>query len=159
MTIVHSVIPYGLFYRLKPVRILFLRNIYLANTIENNTNVILIDPHNFTTSCQNPYRKQTRYNMDPAVFRASLVRVGFQSSFSILHVSPDGQGILFADLDPMTHSLCSALRRPGGMNDPLEQRRLRRSGILEFQCQTLAEELENHGIPRSCCLNVVSIVR
>jgi hypothetical protein len=61
--------------------------------------------------------------MDPAAFRASLVHIGFSIPASAYIVLPDGQGILFTDLvdlaDVDITTLCSALRRPGGMiNDP-----------------------------------------
>jgi hypothetical protein len=61
--------------------------------------------------------------MDPAAFRTSLVRIGFSVPASAYIVSPDGQGIIFADLvdlaDADITTLCSALRRPGGMiNNP-----------------------------------------
>jgi hypothetical protein len=57
--------------------------------------------------------------MDPAAFRASLVRIGFSIPASAYIVSPQGQGILFDDLVDLANedisTLCSALRRPGGM--------------------------------------------
>jgi hypothetical protein len=78
--------------------------------------------------------------MDPAAFRASLVRIGFSIPASAYIVAPDGQGILFTDLvdlaDADITTLCSALRRPGGMiNDP--------NGAA------LAPQIRNPGIPVS----------
>ena len=57
--------------------------------------------------------------MDPAAFRASLVRIGFSVPASVYIVSPVGLGILFEDLVDLAKediiTLCSVLRRLGGM--------------------------------------------
>jgi hypothetical protein len=62
--------------------------------------------------------------MDPAAFRASLVRIGFSIPAAAYIVAPTGQGILFTDLVDLTNedvfTLCSALHCParGMINDP-----------------------------------------
>ena len=57
--------------------------------------------------------------MDPAAFRISLARIGFSIPEAAYIVAPAGQGILFEDLVDLANeditTLCSVLRRPGGM--------------------------------------------
>jgi hypothetical protein len=70
---------------------------------------------------------------DPAAFRASLVRIGFSVPAAAYIVSPNGQGVLFADLvdlaDEDISTLCSALRRPGGMVNDANNVLIRNPGI------------------------------
>jgi hypothetical protein len=71
--------------------------------------------------------------MDPAAFRASLVRIGFSIPAAAYIVAPAGQGILFTDLvdlaDEDISTLCSALRRPGGMIPDANNVLIRNPGI------------------------------
>ena len=57
--------------------------------------------------------------MDPAAFRASLVRIGISIPAAAYIVAPAGQGILFEDLVDLANenvsTLCSAIHHPGGM--------------------------------------------
>ena len=58
--------------------------------------------------------------MDPAAFRAiSLVRIGFSIPAVAYIVVPTEQGSLFEDIVDLANedvsTLCSAIRRPGGM--------------------------------------------
>jgi hypothetical protein len=87
---------YRLFYRLKPVRILFLRNIYLAkNTREQHQSYSGSELTTLRHLAVKSLPKQTnKIQHGSCCFRASLVRVGFSIPASAYIVSPDGQGIL-----------------------------------------------------------------